>query len=319
MAHIHLSFLLRSHIHVKTLCRQGKSLPCHFRAMDKFSLLQDVRARLKPIQSENEARWIVDFAETYPQPAEKIEEIISRRLKHEPLAYIFGSWPFCDGEFAVGPGVLIPRPETEELVSIAVTKCESFLQKNPAENLRLGDFGAGTGCIGLSVAKALMEKFPQAKLRVTLVEASPHALPYLRQNVESFSAAHPQVTVEVFFGTWMAWSAQHPQEKLFALLSNPPYLTHAELELTEASVHEFEPVSALLPDDIAIFPDASGPYRELVYLSGKHLIPGGFLLCELGPAQALWLADYARDEKIFHQGELLKDLCQKSRFFCAVR
>ncbi len=274
--------------------------------------IEELRKRLAPLNSSHEAAWILDFAKKSADPDAKIEEIILRRSKDEPLAYIFGKWAFREHDFFVGPGVLIPRPETEELVEYSLLRAQKLVS-HATGDIHCLDLGAGSGCIGLS----FIAELPQGKIHMTCVEPSLAARAYLQKNVQHFLEKYPHINVDIFSGTWLEWSQQNPEQKIDTILSNPPYLSHSELDQTHNSVHGYEPISALLPDDVSIFPDATGPYRDLFYLSKKHLRGASFIGLELGPAQAEWIEEYARNFDFFSEVELIKDLSGKPRFFFA--
>ena len=153
--------------------------------------------------------------------------LLRRRASGEPLQYILGRWEFCGEAFAVGPGVLIPRPETEQLAEWCVEAVrEGGLR-------RVYDLCAGTGCIGLTVARAC----PQT--RVYLLELYEDALAYLKQNEAAF--ALPNTTVI------KADVLNAPPEGLPVpdlIVSNPPYIRAAEIAGLQREVG-FEPETAL--------------------------------------------------------------------------
>jgi release factor glutamine methyltransferase len=159
------------------------------------------------IQSESErlnilheARWIEEFvlreANDINSQKELCESVFRRRAQGEPLAYIFGSWAFREYEFFVGPGVLIPRPETEELVEYALDAIRGSalwknLQKPTSPILRVCDLGAGTGCVGLSFAYDVLKKSPSnLQVELFLVERSPEAKEYLKKNIALFTSSY---------------------------------------------------------------------------------------------------------------------------------
>ena len=137
--------------------------------------------------------------------AAKFYSFTERRLKGEPLQYIIGTWDFCGFPYAVGPGVLIPRPETEELAFL----CEAEIKKHAYKVVY--DLCAGTGCIGLTLSRLCPET------EVLLFEKYPKALSYLRKNVpEALSRRVRVIQADVL---------KHPRHKLPApdlIVSNPP-------------------------------------------------------------------------------------------------
>ena len=206
-----------------------------FDARELFRLAAGRDARLsdRPLSAEEAAR---------------LEAVTARRAAREPLQYICGRWPFLTFELAVGPGVLCPRPDTEVVAEAAVQMLAGV------ENPRVLDLCAGTGCLGLGV-KALR---PDA--RVTCLEKSPEALPYLRLNARcALSGALEAVpggmedllepdafdeaalyeklglslsappAVEVVEGDLFAYWQSLPEGELDLIVSNPPYLTAEEM------------------------------------------------------------------------------------------
>ena len=188
-------------------------------------------------------------------------ELVARRGAGEPLQYILGEWEFYGLRFAVGPGVLIPRPETEMLVELA-------LERKPATVL---DLCAGSGCVGLSVA----HHCPEAQ--VHLVELSDQAMPYLRKN----AASYPNATIhqaDIFH-------CQLSIVNCSLILANPPYVPTAEIPRLSREVRQ-EPALAL--DGGA---DGLAFYREIAQTWLPRLKPGGMLAVECGEGQAEQIAE----------------------------
>ena len=190
----------------------------------------------------NEARWIFESVfdcgreyiifhsddETDSAKAAKYIEMINQRASGIPVQYVIGSWDFYGESFSVGEGVLIPRPETELLVDFALDYLKG--KKNPV----VYDLCAGSGCIGLTVAK----NCPQAN--VILIEKSDDAFKYLKKNFEKVGAENARlIHGDVLLG-YDAFDLPKPD----LILSNPPYIETAEIETLQAEVH-YEPIMAL--------------------------------------------------------------------------
>lgn len=185
--------------------------------------------------------------------------MVARRAKREPLQYILGSQEFSGLDFAVTPDVLIPRHDTEVLVDEAL--------KRAAADAAILDIGLGSGCIAIALAKAL----PGAA--VCGVEKSAGALVVARENAERHG-----VSLEIVEGSLF----EPLQGRRFDLIvSNPPYITTADLATLEPEVREHEPLGAL--DGGA---DGLAFYRLIVPGAAEHLNPGGWLLVEIGIGQA---------------------------------
>jgi release factor glutamine methyltransferase len=185
--------------------------------------------------------------------------MVARRARREPLQYILGSQEFMGIEFAVTPSVLIPRHDTEVLVTEAVQRS--------GDDGRILDIGVGSGCIAVSLAKAL----PRAE--VMGVEASPEALALAEKNAETHG-----VRVTLFEGSLFE---PFPTERFDLIVSNPPYIPTADLESLQPEVRDFEPRQAL--DGGA---DGLDFYRLIIPAAPEHLNPGGWLLLEVGIGQA---------------------------------
>ncbi|MDR1464147.1 MAG: peptide chain release factor N(5)-glutamine methyltransferase [Oscillospiraceae bacterium] len=193
----------------------------------------------------------------------RLNALTQRRTAGEPLQYLLGRWEFFGESFWVGKGVLIPRPETELLVRAAL----DFLADR--DRAVVYDLCAGSGCIGLSVAKHC----PGAD--VWLLEKSETALGYLRENTTAF--ALPNIHVLPADVLLLPDPALPPPD---LLLSNPPYIPAGEIDSLQREVHQ-EPRLALDGG-----PDGLLFYRALADLWLPLLRPGGRISVECGEGQA---------------------------------
>ena len=186
-------------------------------------------------------------------------DMAARRRAGEPIAYIVGRKEFYGLPLAVGPAVLIPRPETELLVELA-------LERLPADaDAAAVDLGTGCGAIAL----ALKRNRPRA--RVLAVEQSAPALQFARRN-----AAKLGIEIEIRHGRWFEPLAG---EKFDVVVSNPPYVATGDPHLGQGDVR-FEPRAALVAGE-----DGLDAIREIVRAAPVHLEPGGWLLLEHGIGQ----------------------------------
>ncbi len=193
--------------------------------------------------------------------ADRLETLTVRRADREPLQYLCGSWPFLDFELAVGPGVLCPRADTE-VVAEAAAGLLAGVQKP-----KVLDLCAGTGCLGLGVKRFC----PDAV--VTSLEKSPEAFRYLEQNAKN--ALHRPAATPVL-GDLFTYGETLPEGKLDLIVSNPPYLTAAEMQQLQPEVAR-EPAMALEAGaDGLVF------YRAIAEHYQKALRPGGALALEIG-------------------------------------
>lgn len=187
---------------------------------------------------------------------EKVADIIARLSRHKPLQYIVGSARFHGHKFKVNPAVLIPRPETEQLVDLIV-------DENPASDLRVLDMGTGSGCIAISLARAL--KFAQ----VEALDVSRDALNVARENAAALKAK-----VRFFESDMLS---PQPASRYDIIVSNPPYVCWSERDAMDRNVKDYEPAQALfVPDnDPLLFYKAIAPY------AAQSLEPGGKLYLEI--------------------------------------
>ena len=188
--------------------------------------------------------------------ASAFDAAIQRRLAREPVAYITGHKEFWSMDFAVGPGVLVPRPDTETLI-------EQALKLPPPA--RIADLGTGSGAI----LAAALQVFPGAT--GVAVESSPQALAYARRNLARFGAR-----VEVLADDWSGLDGSFD-----LVFSNPPYIPSGDIAGLDPDVRDHEPRAALDGG-----PDGLDAYRALAGLLPRLLRPGGHALLEIGAGQA---------------------------------
>ncbi|MBR4391659.1 MAG: peptide chain release factor N(5)-glutamine methyltransferase [Bacteroidales bacterium] len=225
-----------------------------------------------------------------------LESAVKRLLQGEPVQYVTGKAHFDGLVFQVDPSVLIPRPETEELVwKIAETL--------PADQpLRIWDVGTGSGCIAIALAKRL----PMAE--VVAFDFSEEALAMARQNAESNG-------VDV---TFVCDDVLHPQSEEWhqpvdLVVSNPPYVRASERASMERNVLDYEPSTALfVPDD-----DSLLYYRQILKLAKSQLNPDGVLWFEINEAKGHEMLLLCQQQGF--QARLFEDFAGKPRFVHASR
>lgn len=223
---------------------------------------------------------------------QELEDILQRLSRFEPLQYIEGRTLFLGRELWVAPGVLIPRPETEELV-------ELMLKEIPAD-ARILDVGTGSGCIAISLAKELPDAL------VTAWDVSPEALSVARANARKLQADVRFVECDVL-------ACQVDEVGLYdVIVSNPPYVTEAEKADMEPNVLQWEPSLALfVPDD-----DPLRFYRRIAVLGRDMLADGGRLYFEINRAYGREMVEMLRT--MGYVGvRVEKDLSQNDRFVIA--
>lgn len=196
-----------------------------------------------------------------PEQAAAFDELVERRLKGEPVAYILGEREFYSLSFKTTPAVLIPRPETELLVELALERIPS------GQSCRVLDLGTGSGAVAIVLAL----RRPQAE--VLAVDQSAAALEIARENAQSLGARNLRFTRSSWYGALAG-------EKFDLIVSNPPYIAAVDPHLAQGDVR-FEPVSAL-----AAGADGLDDIRLIVKDAPAHLNPSGWLLFEHGYDQA---------------------------------
>lgn len=251
---------------------------------------------------EQEVRWLLQAAlgrsalnlhldgegGLSPQEWEQGQSFLARRVTREPLQYILGTQEFCGFDYEVTPSVLIPRPETEILVEVAVQQCVGLL--NPV----IIDIGTGSGCVAIAIAR----KFPKAIVYAT--DLSPQALAVAMRNARS----HGVEQRIVFLAGNLLEPLQDIQVNGMAtiIVSNPPYIARCDWEGLQPEVRTFEPSVALDggPDGLAIL-------RRLVCEAPTFLESRGWVNLEVGQGQAEIVMAMAKDCSLYSTTQVFPD------------
>lgn len=228
---------------------------------------------------------------------------IARRLAGEPVQYITGRAAFRSLDLAVDRRVLVPRPETEWLVEAVLEHLKSDARSPLARAVRVLDLGTGSGCIALSIAA----EHPGAV--VTAVDASEGALAVARGNAADLGLA---ARVTFLHGDW--FDALEGDHRFDVIVSNPPYISPAELAELPADVRDWEPHSALFADD-----DGLADLRRIVEGAPRWLMAGGLLALELAETRATAVAAWLEGAHDWQAVELRDDLAGRPRVLLARR
>lgn len=237
---------------------------------------------------------------------------VKELLKNKPVQYVIGETEFCGMRFFVNENVLIPRPETQELVEkLAVSSYQfssfrpkrSGVEKSPA-NVSILDIGTGSGCIAISLAKLI----PNSD--VTAVDVSEKAIEVARKNAEANGVNVHFVYDDILQPT----IAELIDNQFDIIVSNPPYVCESEKSEIRANVLDHEPSSALfVPDnDPLIF------YRKILEFAQNALKPDGQIWFEINEKFGKETAELCR-EKGFKNVEIIKDFRGKERVVRAQR
>jgi len=227
---------------------------------------------------------------------DRARDLLVRRGRREPTAYVTGKREFYGRDFAVKTGVLIPRPETELLVD----RGRELLKGRPQE-VSVADLGTGSGCLAVTLALELEEA------RVWGTDISGDAIELARENAERLEA---EVDFRVADGVaGLAAIVSERGAALDLIVSNPPYIEPSEAESLAPEVREYEP-------EIALFAPEGDPdhwLRALLEAGGELLSDGGSILVELGHQQAARALALAGDRG--WSARLHKDLAGIERVF----
>ena len=185
-----------------------------------------------------------------PDQVESFGSLLRRRLQDEPIQYLVGKWDFYRHVFEIQRPLLCPRPETEQLVEMVENAFDSYqstsTSSNNKEPLRILDVGAGTGCIGISLAAAAFDK--KLPIRVHAIDIEPVAIETSRRNAESILGDTWNDLYSLSLVSATEYDA--PSDFLFDMVvSNPPYIPQRDYEQLEATVKNYESPDALVAGD----------------------------------------------------------------------
>ena len=273
---------------------------------DYFSL------QLHSLYPENEVRKLArmiledrlgyDQIQLSAQPGKRLSESemltlirdVKELKKGRPVQYILGVAHFLDLELNVNENVLIPRPETEELV-------KWILSENRVENVQILDIGTGSGCIALSLKKSMMDS------DVWGMDISKEAL-----DIATSNARHFDLEVAFFHGDILAPSQELKNKKWDIIVSNPPYIQYKDKHSLHINVAENEPASALfVPDE-----DSLLFYRHIAHYAKQNLNKQGRLYFEINEKLGREIQDLLKAQE-FKDIRLKKDLNGKDRMLAA--
>ncbi|MCD4652053.1 MAG: peptide chain release factor N(5)-glutamine methyltransferase [Candidatus Cloacimonetes bacterium] len=220
-----------------------------------------------------------------PAERERIRNLVVRRANREPLQYCLGNTQFMDFELEVCKTVLIPRPETEQLIEL--------IQNWGVKPTSILDIGTGSGAIAIALAKC----FPQAE--VTAVDISTEALKVARRNAGKYNVDIQFIQSDLF---------SKSEGKFDLIVSNPPYISTEEYATLEPEITNFEPKEALLSGNKGL-----EHIRGIVIGAKKHLSNSGLLFLEIGHKQAESVVTLAKEQR-YSNIEIRKDMNGIERF-----
>jgi release factor glutamine methyltransferase len=260
--------------------------------------------------SRREAQWIaeqasggdLDEAPTKVATAH-FEVMVTRRAAGEPLQYVLGSWSFRELDLWIDSRVLIPRPETEQVVERALVAARSLIDAGRV--LRIADLGTGSGAIALSLAHEL----PLGRAEIWATDVSEDALAVARANLAGLGRRG--AAVRVVQGEWFAALPANVRGTFDLIVSNPPYV--ADDEVLPPDVAQWEPASALYAG-----PTGLEAIEHIVREAAHWLAPDGVLVVEIGETQGDAVTALAR-AALFTKVAIHQDLAARDRILTVSR
>jgi release factor glutamine methyltransferase len=277
------------------------------------------------VTAEAEARFLVEEVSGYTaadwggvadampsaQKRSRLVALVERRIAGEPLQYVIGSWSFRGIDLMVDPRVLIPRPETEQVVEVALEEAtRRGMRRARRRHLALvdaepvaavADLGTGSGAIAL----ALDAELPDVVVWAT--DVSRDALDVARANIAGSAATR----VRIAEGPWFDALPESLRGRLELIVSNPPYVAESEVLDLPDEVAGYEPRAALVSG-----PRGEEALEHLLAHAREWLVADGVLVCELAPHQAVAMVERAR-ELGYAEAFVRKDLAGRLRVLVA--
>lgn len=266
------------------------------KVLGKIEARASAERLLEEVLGCDKAHLYLDARRSLPASAlAKFRKLIAKRQKRVPVDYLFGRCHFWNEILEVGPGCLIPRPSTEVLV-------EKFIENagfKKEQKFSFLDLGCGSGAIGI----AILRHFPKAE--AVFADISKEALSITRRNLKRY---HLLERVKLVRSNLFA-AFKRNFEKWDAILSNPPYLSDADMKAAQPEIL-YEPHVALKGGA-----DGLDFYRRIIKESPEHLNPGGVLTMEMGKGQAKKLAKWC--SPAFQKVTIHKDYARIDRILIA--
>jgi len=248
---------------------------------------------------ERDRAWLYAHPEEVlsPQQHAQFEQLVARCCAGEPTQYLTGRQEFWGRDFEVGPGVLIPRPETEHVVELALEMLGPPFEK---ECIRLADIGTGSGCLAITLTMALHAA------QTLATDVSEQALAYARRNAERHAVAE---RIEFRQCNLLGGEAARP---LHLIVSNPPYIGRRDAPTLPREVRDHEPAEALFGGE-----EGFELYEALVNEARNALAPGGVLVLELGYNSLLRVRSLLDSPPAWSDIRVTKDLAGIPRVIAA--
>ncbi|MEO5564538.1 MAG: peptide chain release factor N(5)-glutamine methyltransferase [Chitinophagaceae bacterium] len=269
--------------HLKTIYEEGEASTISDWVMENL-------AGIKKTDRINYSKKVLE-----EDQVELLNSWLGRLLENEPVQYVLNEAWFCGLKFYVDKNVLIPRPETEELVEWIITGC-----KFPIDELKILDIGSGSGCIPIALKRRL------GKAEVWSCDISKEALEVAEKNAKTLGA-----DVNFIHTDFLQADQRNKFPSFDIIVSNPPYITHKERYNMRANVLEYEPAKALfVPDaDPLLF------YKAIAGFGKDHLNANGTIYMEINESFEQEVSELFQKEG--YQTEIKKDMQGKDRMVSA--
>ena len=288
-------------------------------------LVAEVAAR---IGSPREAAWIVEHVVAHEAHTADLSvrrasalALAERRAAGEPLQYVLGVWPFRSLELVVDRRVLIPRPETEQVVQVALDELARIAGGRTDDGPVVAvDLGTGSGAIALSLATEGAARVAPARLEVWATDRSADALDVARANLTALADTDPVAAGRVTLtgGSWFDALPGVLARRVDLVVANPPYVAEEEYADLDPTIRDWEPVGALVAHRGASGVAGMADVEAIVAGAVRWLRPGGALVVELAPSQAYGAIDAARRAGFAPVGTA-RDLAGRLRMLVAGR
>ncbi len=262
----------------------------------------DAEVLLRHILDLEQSELFLRLNERLSSPhRDRYRHLVARRARREPLAYIIGHKEFWSLDFLVSPAVLVPRPESELLVELAL----DYARKLPnSQNARILDIGTGSGAIAVSLAMHL----PDAQICATDISAAALQIAAVNAYRHGLKERVRFIRADVFDGLG-------PPAELFDLVvSNPPYIRRAELAALAPEIYEWEPRGALDGGS-----DGLDYYRRIIAAAPVHLADGGRVLLEIGSDLSEAVSALIASAGCYSAVKLHRDYAGRERVVMAVK
>ncbi len=254
------------------------------------------------LETSREGLLIHSNKDLSPDIEFKLQNLIQRRLRGEPVAYITGTKSFFGLDFLVSPGVLVPRPETEHLVEEAL----QWLALHEQEQLRICDMGTGSGCIGLSILKNTLAS------KLIAIDISDAALVNTLANAQRLSLGAQVELLKLDLNTASDLKT-HVSEPVDLVVANPPYIAHNDIHI-QKSVRDHEPLEALYAGQTGY--ECIAQWKNA---ARQILKPGGLLIMEFGFLQGFNTHEIFKSDLAYESVRIGKDLSGNNRYIVATR